>query len=129
MRLRRTSFQFVRYTISGGFSFLIDSGLLYFFVTILNIYYIIAATISFICGLIVNYLLAIFWVFDESKKESRKEEFLIYGIIGVIGLILNDTIIYSLTEVAGFHFMVSKIAAASLVLIFNFSLRKYYLFK
>ena len=124
-----TPVQFVKYTVSGGVSFLIDSGLLFVLATYVQLHYIVAATLSFICGLIVNYLLAIYWVFDESKKESRKEELLIYGTIGVVGLALNDVIIYSLTEATGIHFMVSKIVAAIIVLVFNFSLRKYYLFK
>lgn len=59
----RTSVQFFRYFFVGGLAFIIDYGLLIFFTEIFKIYYLISATISFLCGLVVNYTISIFWVF------------------------------------------------------------------
>ena len=129
INVRRTFYQFLKYVLVGGLSFAVDSGLLYVLVSYVGLHYLLAASISFVCGLVVNYLLAILWVFDESKRDSRKIEFTIYALIGLTGLILNDVVIYAITEGAGFHYMISKVITAAIILIWNFSLRRHFLFR
>ena len=120
--------QLFRYTFVGGFAFLVDFGLLFFLKEICDIHYLLSATLSFVAGLFVNYFISIYWVFTSSKNQNRKLEFLYFGLIGVIGLILNDFFIWLFTDKAQFHYLISKIAAAILVYLWNFFARKYLLF-
>lgn len=92
--------------------------------------YMIAAAIAFVVGLAVNYALSIWFVFSESSKVKNKvKEFVVYGIIGLIGLLITEGIMYLFTDVFGLYFLISKIIAAAIVLVWNFAARKVVLYK
>ena len=87
--------------------------------------YMIAAAIAFIVGLAANYVLSIWFVFSESKQVTNKlKEFIVYAVIGVIGLLLTEVIMYILTDLCHLYFLLSKIVAAAIVLVWNFVARK-----
>ncbi len=48
--------QFVRYFFVGGFAFIVDFGLLYILTEYAGLHYLLSATLSFIAGLVVNYI-------------------------------------------------------------------------
>jgi putative flippase GtrA len=120
--------QLFRYVIVGGFSFLIDYGLLYFLTEYANFYYILSASISFIVGLIVNYILSTKWIFRKSRLKNTVLEFIIYGIIGILGLILNNILLYIFTDFFQIYYMISKLITAVLVMGWNFVGRRIILF-
>lgn len=120
--------QFFRYIFVGGFTFLADAFTLWLCEKWMN--YMIAAAIAFVVGLAVNYALSIWFVFSESSKVKNKvKEFVVYGIIGLIGLLITEGIMYLFTDVFGLYFLISKIIAAAIVLVWNFAARKVVLYK
>ena len=121
--------QFLRYTVVGGLSFVVDYGLLYVLTEWCGLYYILSATLSFAAGLTVNYLLSIKWVFRRSVLNNRMAEFAVFGIIGVAGLLLNNGLLYVFTEWCGLHYLLSKLFSAAIVLCWNFAGRKIVLFR
>lgn len=120
--------QLFRYAIVGGSSFIIDFGLLYLLTEYGHLYYLLSATISFLAGLIVNYLLSITWVFTENVLQNRFWEFLFFALIGCIGLLINLGFLYFFTEICHAHYLLSKILATLFTLFWNFFARKYALF-
>ena len=120
--------QFFRYVIVGGFSFVVDYGLLFVLTEYAGFHYIVSATLSFISGLVVNYLLSTRWIFRNSKLSSTTVEFIIYGAIGVVGLVLNNILLYLFTDVLHIHYMISKLITAALVMGWNFVGRRVILF-
>lgn len=120
--------QLIRYIFVGGIAFFVDFGLLYVCTEYGGLYYLLSATISFIAGLIVNYFLSTKWIFTKSKISNSYLEFLIYGIIGVIGLLINDFVMYLFTDVVNIHYMVSKLITAIIVMGWNFIGRRSILF-
>lgn len=121
--------QLFRYVFVGGFAFIVDYCLLFLLTESLGIYYILSATISFIAGLIINYIISTQWIFKKSRLSNTAIEFIVYGIIGVIGLLLNDLILYLFTDIMHNHYMISKLIAAALVMGWNFVGRRTILFK
>lgn len=120
--------QFFRYIFVSGFAFLADAFTLWLCEKWMN--YMIAAAIAFVVGLAVNYALSIWFVFSESSKVKNKvKEFVVYGIIGLIGLLITEGIMYLFTDVFGLYFLISKIIAAAIVLVWNFAARKVVLYK
>ena len=91
-------------------------------------YYLVSASISFLAGLVVNYLLSTGWIFKTSKMDNKVGEFVIFSIIGVIGLGLNSLLLYVFTDWAHIHYMISKLLTAVLVMLWNFFARKIILF-
>lgn len=120
--------QLFRYFFVGGLAFLVDYGLLYILTEFIGIYYILSASISFIIGLIINYIISTHWIFTKSKFSNSAIEFTIYGAIGVVGLLLNDLLLYLLTDILLVHYMISKLITAALVMGWNFIGRRLLLF-
>ena len=115
--------QFFRYIFVGGFAFLADAFSLWLCEKVMH--YMFAAAVAFVIGLTVNYLLSVLFVFSESAEVKNKaKEFLVYAVIGVIGLGLTEVIMYILTDLCHFYFMLSKVIAAIIVLVWNFVARK-----
>ena len=121
--------QFVRYFFVGGFAFIVDFGLLYILTEYAGLHYLLSATLSFISGLLLNYIISCIWVFSNSKFKNRLVEFLFFAAIGVVGLLLNDVLIWLFTDCIGTHYMFSKIVAAAIVYLWNFFARKYLVFR
>lgn len=124
-----TAIQLLRYTFVGGIAFFVDFGSLYAFTEFMHIHYLASAALAFCFGLLTNYFLSIFWVFDKRKTEKKYLEFMIFGLIGIIGLGLNELIIWIFTEQIHFHYLLSKVASTFFVYLWNFFARKYTLFK
>ncbi|MBN1406739.1 MAG: GtrA family protein [Calditrichaceae bacterium] len=118
----------IRYSISGAIAFSIDMALLFILTEFTRCNYLVAAVISFSIGMLIVYLLSISWVFPNRSIKSRQKEIWIFVLIGVIGLGLNEVIIWSFTEFANFHYMASKLISTAIVYFWNFFNRKYLLF-
>lgn len=116
--------QFFRYLFVGGFAFLVDFTLLFFFSDFLGIYYLISAALSFIISLIVNYLLSTFWVFNKNQIKNKIVEFNVFALIGVIGLIFTELLLYFFTDIIGLYYLISKIFATAIVMFWNFFARR-----
>lgn len=124
----RTLFQLIRYTFVGGLAFLVDFGTLYILTENFNLHYLVSAAIAFILGLVTNYFLSIGWVFNRHKVSDRKVEFIIFTLIGLAGLGLNELFLWIFTDLAGIFYLLSKILTAILVYLWNFFARKMILF-
>lgn len=123
-----TLLQLFRYGIVGGTAFVVDYGTLFLLTHYVGVPYLWSAAIAFILGLVTNYLLSISWVFLRDEARSIWGEFLLFAIIGIIGLIFNELIMYAGTDVLHLHYMVSKLISTVIVFFWNFLARKYLLF-
>lgn len=120
--------QFSKYAVVGGFAFIVDYSLLWFLTEKIKFYYLISALISFITGLVINYILSVKFVFDNRKINDKKIEFFYFSLIGVAGVIINQASMWFLTEKIKIFYMKSKLITALIVLMWNFSIRKIFLF-
>lgn len=121
--------QFFRYVFVGGCSFLVDAGVLWLF-TLAGMHYLLAACFGFVAGLLLNFVLSRALVFRAQKaRVGRVLEFAGYALIGLIGLGLTEALLYFFTEIVLFHYMISKVIAAAVVLFWNFFARKLLLYR
>jgi len=107
-----------KYGFVSVFALAVDAGLLYLLVEHFQVHYMYAATIAFGSGLAINYILAKKFVFKKSKL-SPAQEFIYYASIGIIGLALNDLIIYLLVSL-NLWYMYAKVVSVAVVFFFNF---------
>ena len=120
--------QIFRFGIVGGLAFLIDYGLLFVLTEYCGIYYLISSVISFIVSLIFNYILSIKWVFDVTKKQTYKE-IIIFVVLSVIGLGINQLIMYLGVDKFDIYYMIVKLVATFIVMVWNFVTRKIFIEK
>ena len=81
---------------------------------------------GFVAGLVTNFALSCWFVFSKAR-ETRREEFLTFAIIGVFGLLINYGVIslFSwLGTTEGTLFYVAKIVATIVTFLWNFFARK-----
>lgn len=121
--------QLTRYTVVGGLAFSVDFGLLFVLTHFFHIHYLVSAAMAFLFGLSVNYFLSISWVFGKRSVGNRWVEFLVFALIGVAGLGLNEVFMWVFTEFARFHYLISKIGSTVFVYLWNFFARKLTLFR
>lgn len=118
--------EFFRYAVVGGIAFLADYGTLFLFQELF-----ISTAAGFIVGLIVNYVLSLTFVFrrkDNRGSGKSVAAFLIFTVVGVIGLGLTELIMYLGTELLHISYLIVKIAAAAIVLVWNYVGRKVLIF-
>ncbi|MGD9153346.1 MAG: GtrA family protein [Gammaproteobacteria bacterium] len=120
--------QLFRYTFVGGAAFIVDFVTLFCLTSFLHVFYLVSASIAFSVGVLINYLLSTSWVFAHRKIDHRGMEFLIFAVIGLFGLGLNDITMWFFTGLVGMYYLLSKIIATGLVYFFNFFVRKQMLF-
>ena len=125
--MKRLINQILKFGVVGGTAFLIDYGLLFVLTEFAGIHYLISGTISFAASVIYNYILSIVWVFDPVGERSRTKDMAVFLILSVIGLGINQAIMWILAEQAGVYYMLSKIVATAIVMVYNFITRKLFL--
>jgi putative flippase GtrA len=119
--------QIRNFLIVGGVAFFIDYSILFGMTSILGINYLIANCISFTISMIVNYILNLKFVFKAD--DNNINNFLKFIIIAILGLIINQIVMWVLTTNIGVYYLTSKIVATLLVMIWNFIMRKIFLEK
>lgn len=120
--------QILKFGIVGGIAFIIDYALLYICTEYLNIYVLYSSIISFSISVIFNYIMSIKWVFDVNHKQTYKD-FTIFIIFSVIGLGINQLIMYLGIERLHIYYMLVKIASTGIVMVYNFITRKIFIEK
>ncbi|RHR25826.1 GtrA family protein [Clostridium sp. AF19-22AC] len=121
--MRQLLVQILKFGAVGGICFFLDYGLLAFATECLGLHYLISGFISFTVSVTVNYLLSRKFVFAMGQMETHKE-FILFVILSVIGLGINEACMAVLVELAGVHYLISKIAATAIVMVYNFISRK-----
>ncbi len=121
--------QIVKFGFVGFLCFFIDYGLMVLLKEKLGIHYLISSTISFTVSVIVNYILSITFVFETDKSKNKVGEFVIFVCLSVIGLGINALCMWVAVEFIHIHYMLSKIGATAVVMVYNFVTRKIFIEK
>ena len=123
-----TLIQLFRYTFVGGIAFVVDFVSLFLLTEFAGLHYLYSAAIAFILGLIINYILSILWVFKSRTVNKKIIEIIIFAVIGIIGLGLNEVMIWFFTEQLTIYYLYSKLISTAIVYFWNFLARKYILY-
>lgn len=127
--------EFLRYCVVGGIAFLAD------FVTLVatqelflkgysfGVY--VATVFGFLVGLAVNYALSLWFVFTQKKDRGKGRSagaFLVFGVIGLLGLLWTELGMWAGIELLGWNYMVVKVLVTGAVLVWNYLGRKLLIF-
>ena len=122
--------QILKFGFVGAAAFVIDYGLMVLLTEVFNVYSLISAAISFTVSVIFNYVASVKWVFEvDEEKNSKQKQFIVFVILSVIGLIINELIMWLMDSKFGIHYMISKLVATFVVMVWNFITRKIFLEK
>ena len=128
--------EMIRFALTGGICFLVEFVCLVALKEGLGLDTLIATPIAFLISVAVNYLMCVKWVWPDAKDKGNTARlgFLITSVIGLFlneGLMLLFRIAFGeeqvLISIAGYGlsmYMVNKVAATLLVMIWNYFTKK-----
>jgi len=120
--------EFIRYFAASLIALIVDTGTLFILTSIFSVAYLLSGGIAFVFGLLVNYVLSIWWVF-ERRHAKAGFEMTVFLFTGLVGLLINEMVLWVLTGGFGLYYLFSKVASAGIVFLWNFFARKFVLFR
>ena len=133
--MSRLIFEFLRYVIVGGLAFVADFGALVAAQELVlgtftwGVY--VSTVVGFVVGLAVNYTLSLLFVFTQAKDKSKGRTvgaFVVFGIIGLLGLGWTELGMWLGIEMLGWNYMIVKVLVTGAVLVWNYLGRKILVF-
>ncbi len=119
--------QIFKFTVVGGIAFIIDYLSLIICKEVFKFNLLISAAIAFVISVVFNYILSIKWVFDVDESKSKKNNFIIFILFSIMGLIITEIIMWFGTDILSINYLIIKIIATAIVMVFNFITRKIFL--
>ena len=123
--MKRLIIQFLKFSAVGLSAFAIDYAL-FVVLHLLGTSYLIANIVSYTLANIYNFLLSMKYVFAGRTGQSRTEQGVIFTILSIVGLGLNELFLWLLVQFIIPLPVVSKVIATFLVMIFNYITRKWF---
>lgn len=122
--------QIMKFAVVGATAFLIDYGIMILLTEVFSIHYLISSAISFTVSVIYNYILSLYWVFDVNNDQSKTTNFIIFIVLSVIGLLINQLMMWLCVDITNLMpYFIAKIFATAVVMVYNFVSRKLFLEK
>ncbi|NSL55312.1 GtrA family protein [Uliginosibacterium aquaticum] len=118
--------EFFSYLLVGGLAFAVDYGVLWLALN-LGLHYAVATLLGFCAGLATNYLLCITWVWRGTRATTLRD-FIVFTVIGIGGLLLTLLLMWLAVDIAQLSPKLTKPFIAGLVLVWNFGLRRLFVF-
>ena len=126
--MKKIIIQLIKFGIVGVIATVIDFGVLMFLKELMHIDVLAASAVAFSVSVIANYILSMLFVF-ESRGNSKVKEFLVFVVLSIGGLLLNQFIMWIGTEIMTAYYLWVKAFALVFVPIYNFITRKIFLEK
>ena len=133
--------EILKFAFTGGVCFVIEYAALILLKELLHIPVVAATPIAFLISVVFNYLLCVKWVFSGAQEGSKKAQ-LGFLITSLMGLLLNWVIMWTLTSLFGEDallfalfgieikvYMLNKVIATGLVMVWNYFTKRYVLKK
>lgn len=120
--------KFIKFCVVGGSGVIVDFGITYLFKELFKANKYIANSLGFITAATSNYFLNRMWTF-ASNDPHIAAQYLIFIGISVVGLAINNLVIYILNDRFKFQFYLSKLIAIGVVTFWNFFMNYFFNFK
>ena len=131
--------EIVKFAFTGGVCFLIEYAALIALKEWLRLPVVAATPIAFLISVVFNYLLCVKWVFSGAKDGNKKAQ-IGFALTSVMGLFLNWAIMWALTSLLGEDgvllslldveikvYMLNKVIATGLVMVWNYFTKRWLL--
>ena len=118
--------QYAKFAVVGITSLMVDYGVLVFLTenTAFGLDYFQASAFSYTLSIFVNYILSMKYVFHGKEDMSRMKEDSIFFVLSLIGLFLNQMVMWFTVECLGIYYAMAKLLSTLMVTNYNYISRK-----
>lgn len=127
--MKKLILQIVKFGGVGVVCFVIDFAVLTLLHEVLLLDVLIASALAFTVSVIANYILSVRFVFTVAQKNSKTRNFILFVVFSVMGLVLTEVLMHLGVNVLVLNYMLVKVGATAIVMVFNFVTRKLFLEK
>lgn len=121
--------QFLKFGIVGAGNTLVDFGLYVFLTRVAHAYFLLAHVGSFLCAVVVSYILNKRWTFRDTSRPLLSRQLGQFLVVSAVGAVLSSLLLFGLVEYAGLPDLVGKVLAIGIVLFWNFFANKHWTFQ
>ena len=128
--MQRLLAQIAKFSVVGAIATVIDYGVLMLLSQVCGVDPVLSAGISFVVSVIFNYLASMRFVFTHRDDLSRGRELTIFVILSVVGLAINELLMWLGVCVLGTSALAvtaTKVFATAVVMVWNFMSRRKWL--
>lgn len=111
--------KFIKFGIVGVSGVVVDFGITWVLKELLRLNKYVANSGGFACAVVSNYFLNRIWTFHSSDPHMGAQ-FAKFTVVALVGLAMNNAIIFFLTERRGIKFYPAKAIATLIVMLWNF---------
>lgn len=119
--------QFVKFGIVGVIATAIDFVALIALTEWAGMDPVASAAISFTLSVLFNYAASMRFVFQRREDISRSRELVIFVVLSLVGLFINEALMWLGVNVASLNYVLVKLLATVVVMLWNFLSRKRWL--
>lgn len=135
--------QIIKFGAVGFLCFFIDYFIMVGLKELAGLSALAASGISYTISTVVNYILSITVVFDADKDANKAAQFVVFVVLSLIGLGINQLVMWggtswleslmkqseTLVSWSRYAYLVVKIFATAVVMVYNFITRKMFIEK
>ena len=126
-KLKALALQFTKFGVVGVIAFFIEYGIFLGLTYALGVDYLIAAPTAYVISTIFNFVASMRYVFSGKEGQTRTQQFVIFFVLSLVGLGVNQLVIWACVDLASIPAWFSKLVATGMVMVFNFITRKIFL--
>ena len=119
--------QLAKFVIAGVITTAIDWAIYYALCEFLGMNPLVAQLFSFTASTAVSFYINTLWVFDTTKSKTRRRLITEFFFFSFCGLVMTEVMLYVFIDVMQMNYMLAKVIATAVVMIFNFVTRKMFL--
>ena len=116
--------QLAKFAIAGVLNTLIDWVIYYILCYPLNVNPLVAQLFSFTVATIVSYYINTIWVFDTTKKKTRKRLITEFFVLNIIALGISTALLSVFIYLLHMSDMWAKVLTTVVTMVFNYITRK-----
>lgn len=119
--------QFIKFCVVGATGMIVDFGITYLLKEIVRVNKYVANSIGFVCAATSNWFLNRVWTFQSTDPQIARQ-YLVFVGISLIGLVINNAVIWLLNDRMKLNFYLSKLIAIGVVTFWNFFMNYFFNF-
>ena len=125
--MRKLIDQFLKFGVVGAIATAIDFGVMVALTECAGWDPVLSAGASFVVSLVFNYVASMRFVFERRNDLSRAQEFALFVVLSLVGLAINEVLMWIGVNVLSASYVVVKVGATCVVMLWNFASRKRWL--